>query len=253
MQMTTESAQWSKSPKYIMRTDAIAQLTADWKPGVFAEFGVGTGTMTRDFTVRGFTGLVYDVSEDTRDWLRENVFKPGDTVTVVDDRDDVEDGSVDYLLAFEVLEHIPNDEEVLRTWASTLRSDGRVLISVPAHQRKYSATDERVGHVRRYEKAQLQSLLEACGFVDVQVINYGFPLGNISRRIMQRFESEDSGHLSPAEQVERSIRSGVEQPSIVNRLSKVANERTLKPFVLLQRRFFNRDLGDGLVATGRRP
>ena len=39
--------------------------------------------------------------------------------------------------AFEVLEHIENDVAAVKEWASLLRPGGWLLLSVPAHQRRY--------------------------------------------------------------------------------------------------------------------
>ncbi|MEL7157397.1 MAG: methyltransferase domain-containing protein, partial [Actinomycetota bacterium] len=57
------------------------------------------------------------------------------------------DTRFDYVMAFEVLEHITDDRAALEEWLRRLRPGGRVLFSVPAHQRKYGDADRAVGHV----------------------------------------------------------------------------------------------------------
>jgi SAM-dependent methyltransferase len=242
---------WSRSPKYVLRAACIDELTGGWTAGEFAEFGAGTATMTRNFVSRGFHGHVYDLGAETRAALRRDVFPTGAPVRVVDAPEEIPDASVDYLMAFEVLEHIDDDHGVLESWARKLRPAGQVVVSVPAHMRKFSATDDRVGHVRRYERAELRTLLEACGFGELRIANYGFPLGNVSRRVMRVLERRGAAAVDVADKVDRSVRSGVEQPGAVNRLAGVVNDRTLAPFISAQRRFFDRDLGDGYVAVGR--
>ena len=51
----------------------------------------------------------------------------------------------DLVCAFEVLEHIEDDQNALIQWTAHLRPGGWLLISVPAHQRRYAAADELVG------------------------------------------------------------------------------------------------------------
>lgn len=247
---TTGTGEWSKSPKHLLREAAVRDMTSGWEAGPFVEFGVGRGAMTTLFASRGFTGQVYDLGEDTRHELRRTVFPDGGSVEVVDKPEEIGDGSASYLMAFEVLEHVEDDLGVLSAWARKLRPGGRVLITVPAHMRKFSATDRRVGHVRRYERDELERLLRAAGFVEIRVANYGFPLGNITRRVMRRLESQEPETLDRQEQVGRSVRSGVEQPAAVNRLSKFVNLWTLAPFLAAQRAFYAQDRGDGYVATG---
>lgn len=208
--------------------------------------------MTRQFLERGFEGVCSDISESTCAVLRENLSSYGSQIQVIEGLDRVPAHAFDYLFAFEVLEHIPKDLAALRTWTTFLRTGGRALISVPAHQQKFGRTDVARGHVRRYERDQLHELLSAAGFVSVILINYGFPLGNLTRRIQSLVDwvirpEKRLRHLSPKE---RSILSGIQSTRATRSTSWLVNERTLSPFVRLQRRFFSGDLGDGYIATG---
>ena len=79
-------------------------------------------------------------------------------------------GQFDLVCAFEVLEHIEDDAAAVRQWAARLRPGGWLLLSVPAHQRRYGPADELVGHFRRYDPARLTALLARCGLTDMRVI-----------------------------------------------------------------------------------
>ncbi len=83
----------------------------------------------------------------------------------------------DLVCAFEVLEHIEDDAGTLASWASRVRPGGWLLLSVPAHQERFAAGDEIAGHFRRYEPADIAALLEKTGFEQVEVREYGMPLG----------------------------------------------------------------------------
>ena len=57
----------------------------------------------------------------------------------------------DFILAFEVLEHIEDDVSALREWWNGVKFPGHRLLSVPAHPERWNASDEWEGHFRRYE------------------------------------------------------------------------------------------------------
>jgi SAM-dependent methyltransferase len=73
------------------------------------------------------------------------------------------DGSFDLVCAMDVIEHIEDDVGALRELARVLALDGTLLISVPLYRSHWTAFDEFVGHCRRYEPAELTSLLARCG------------------------------------------------------------------------------------------
>ncbi len=66
--------------------------------------------------------------------------------------------------AFDVLEHIPEDEAVLTQLYQSLKPGGLLLVTVPQHPWLWSATDERACHVRRYTTTELQKKVTATGF-----------------------------------------------------------------------------------------
>jgi SAM-dependent methyltransferase len=246
---TTE--RWGRSPKFWLRADGIAALTRGWSPGELLEVGAGTGEMAVEFLRRGFRAALYDLGEPTRAALRER-FDDDPAVRVVDAIDVLPDASVDFLVAFEVLEHIEDDAAALRAWTAKLRPGGHLLVSVPAHQRKFSATDRRVGHVRRYEREALHALIAGAGYDDVRVACYGFPLGNVGRIVGNALERRiDTPGSDDA--VERSIESGTQQSGAVVAVSRVLKPWMLWPFFLLQRMTFGLDIGDGYIASARRP
>lgn len=238
---------WAKSPKYLLRADAVTWITRHCAPGRFLEVGAGTGELSCTFLDRGFAGVLYDLGEDTRAGLRIR-FKDNEAVDIVDRIDDIPDRSLDYVLAFEVLEHIVDDIGALTRWCTKLRAGGHVIVSVPAHQRLYGPTDARVGHVRRYERAQLGKLLADAGLEVERIACYGFPLGNIGRMVGNILDRRSDLPASVTEAQERSITSGTEQSPAVVRASRFINNWTLAPFIAVQRATFGTDLGDGYVA-----
>ncbi len=70
----------------------------------------------------------------------------------------------DAIGAFDVLEHIEEDEQVLAQIYSALKPRGIMLLTVPQHPWLWSATDERACHVRRYVATDLVAKVKAAGF-----------------------------------------------------------------------------------------
>lgn len=73
-----------------------------------------------------------------------------------------------------MLEHIDDDKGLLaHLGQKIIKKGGLLMITVPAHGLLYSAFDKSVGHVRRYNKKALASLLETSGFKPVVFWSYG--------------------------------------------------------------------------------
>lgn len=103
----------------------------------------------------------------------------------------VADGSVDYLYALNVLEHIEDDVAALAEWRTKLKPGAALLVYVPAFQRLYSSMDRRVGHCRRYRRSELSRLLESAGF-DVLRTRYADSAGFFASLLFKAL-GNDSG------------------------------------------------------------
>jgi SAM-dependent methyltransferase len=154
----------------------------------------------------------------------------------------------DLVCAFEVLEHIEDDAAAVKEWAARLRAGGWLLLSVPAHQRRYGPWDELVGHFRRYDPETISAVLASCGFAEIEVRQYGFPLGYLletGRNLIARRRLSTTAGPSVAERTAESGR--LLQPSGSARGSVI--RWGTAPFRLLQRAF--PDAGTGLVVLAR--
>lgn len=66
--------------------------------------------------------------------------------------------------AFDVLEHIEEDERVLGQLYNTLKPGGVLLLTVPQHPWLWSVSDDYACHVRRYTKSEINGKIKAAGF-----------------------------------------------------------------------------------------
>ncbi len=82
----------------------------------------------------------------------------------------------DGVILFDVIEHIDDDIDFLKTSCFHVKKGGLVMIDVPAYQSMYSKYDAVIGHKRRYTKKLLKERMEAAGITDVKLSYWGISL-----------------------------------------------------------------------------
>lgn len=70
----------------------------------------------------------------------------------------------DLVCAFDIVEHVADDESAFAELARVAAPGATLLLSVPLHAAAWSAFDAFVGHCRRYEPAEIQTRLARHGF-----------------------------------------------------------------------------------------
>ncbi len=118
----------------------------------------------------------------------------------------------------------------------------------PASGSAQSALVRSVGHFRRYEPEALEALLSGCGFTDIQIRRYGFPLGYLLEAVRNAVSRRRLASAAATSAAERTAGSGrLLQPS--SGIRGTATRWGSAPFRLAQRAF--PDKGPGLVAIAR--
>ncbi|HEY8383535.1 MAG TPA: class I SAM-dependent methyltransferase [Microvirga sp.] len=69
----------------------------------------------------------------------------------------------DVVGAFDVLEHIEEDETVLNQMAAAASQGGGIIVAVPQHPFLWSANDDIAHHVRRYRRGEMEAKMRAAG------------------------------------------------------------------------------------------
>jgi SAM-dependent methyltransferase len=130
----------------------------------FLEIGCGTGFVLQGVRA-AFPGVRLAGSDALSDGL---VFAarrvPDATLFQMDARRMPFEEEFDVIGAFDVLEHIGEDGQVLQQMYQAVKTGGGVIITVPQHPWMWSTVDSRDGHCRRYECGKLCQLVEAAGF-----------------------------------------------------------------------------------------
>ena len=109
----------------------------------------------------------------------------------------------DSIGAFDVLEHIKEDELVIKQLHAALKPGGILLISVPQHPFLWSKSDEYACHIRRYTNDNLKKLLQERGFQVLKNTSFVFillPLMYFSRIMNKRnktFNPDNEFNINP--------------------------------------------------------
>jgi len=70
-------------------------------------------------------------------------------------------GSFDLVCAFDIVEHVADDQQIFRELSRVSRAGATIVVSVPLHPGQWSVFDDLVGHMRRYEPDALVTTLRA--------------------------------------------------------------------------------------------
>ncbi|WP_237908230.1 class I SAM-dependent methyltransferase [Azospirillum brasilense] len=101
--------------------------------------------------------------------------------------------------AFDVIEHIEEDEAVLTELGAALVPGGGLLLTVPQHPFLWSETDAAAHHVRRYRRGELDAKVRKAGFEILQSTSFLsllLPLLMTSRLASGRRSSQRAAHTA---------------------------------------------------------
>jgi SAM-dependent methyltransferase len=124
------------------------------------DVGSGTGAVPHDFSQFGWV-CASDRSLAAMRFARER----GVVDALVCDAQSlpIGDGTVDLVLAFDIVEHVDDDAAMIAELARVLKPGGAVAIHVPAWPALWSRHDEVLEHKRRYTRKALRRLIEDSG------------------------------------------------------------------------------------------
>jgi len=101
---------------------------------------------------------------------------------------------IDSIACLNVLEHIENDEVVLRHAHRILPPSGTIVLIVPAFEALYGEIDARLGHYRRYTRRSLAHVAGQAGFRP-RVLRFMNTVGFVgwwaNARVFNRSEQSD--------------------------------------------------------------
>lgn len=252
---------WVPAPRYLLRRSRIMRALRNASPSPLLEIGCGPGMLLRELSARGFTCAALETSEQARS-------------AAIRIADALGDDSIDLhsapgrgwsnhfplVMAFEVLEHIEDDAGALAQWASWLAPGGHLILSVPAHQKRWNARDVWAGHVRRYEREQLRAVVESSGLQVQSIECYGFPLANalevLAERRYKTHRRVAGAPRSTAARDQNTANSGIDRSADAKwypLLKSWPGKAALMAATLAQQPFLATEMGNGYLLKACKP
>lgn len=139
------------------------------------DIGCGHGVIRRQ--LENSTSWTSDGADLNRLALAQNSTRAGESYyyDIHDRRPELAD-RYDFLILFDVLEHLDQPTEFLESALYHLRPGGLLFVNVPALNSMLSGYDEVVGHLRRYNKSTLRQHADDVGLRVRDLRYWGFAM-----------------------------------------------------------------------------
>ncbi|RYG76565.1 SAM-dependent methyltransferase [Yimella sp. RIT 621] len=179
---------------YAERRSLLARQIKGMKPGKVLDVGAAGGGNTRVLRANGWEAVALEYTAEGAEVAGERGLQVlrGDATCLP-----FEDASLDMVVAFDVLEHIPDDGRAASEVFRVLRPGGTFLVAVPADPKLWSAHDVAVSHVRRYTRPELVNLLDGAGFEIESVGSWNVLLRPIAAWRRKKSSGSDLDDLNP--------------------------------------------------------
>lgn len=142
----------------------IVELASPYLHGPILEVGAGHGTFSESLAAFGDVTAVEPGGHASE--LLVARYDSDDRVTTIVGAVDAVDAAPAFGAAvmINVLEHIADDQDVLRAIRERLLPGGHLVVWAPAFRLLYSRFDTKLGHQRRYRRPQLEADVRRAGY-----------------------------------------------------------------------------------------
>ena len=178
--------------------------------GVGVDIGCGTGYTAKVFE-SNWRMVGADVSRNALQLCKSRGLRRLCQVDMTDFSLPFKTGSVDLVLALDVVEHVEDDIQALTECYRILKTGGALIITVPAFMALWSPWDESLGHKRRYTAPELIQALRKAGFsvtTSTYIFFFVFPAAVLIRsvkRLLQKDAASYSSDFMPLPRVLNSL------------------------------------------------
>jgi SAM-dependent methyltransferase len=179
---------------YRERRHLLARAIAGLAPGRAIDIGAAGGGNTRVLREHGWDAVALEYGADGAMVAHERGLATlrGDATNLP-----LADDSLDLVIAFDVLEHLHDDDAAVAEVHRVLRPGGTYLVAVPADPRLWSSHDVAVDHVRRYTREGLLDLLDRGGFEVADVRSWNVLLRPVVAMRRRSSSGSDLEDLNP--------------------------------------------------------
>jgi SAM-dependent methyltransferase len=152
----------------------------------FLDVGSGTGVLAAHMARAGWTGTAVDSSPLACAVARKLLSEWPAVRLMEDDLSALNERSFQTAFLMDILEHVRDDEAVLRSVRDRLLPGGTVVLLAPMNSSEWAHDDEIYGHFRRYEWSEIEDKLHRAGFDLVESRNVTVPFMWLFRRVYLR-------------------------------------------------------------------
>lgn len=243
--------------------EALRDALKDRGGQTFLDVGCGGGDLSKLLCDAGLTGVGVDFSERAIEIARKTLdpyIQKGQYRLQFGDVHDLpaDFTKVDLAISYMVMEHVEDDVGFIRKIAQYVKPGGNIILAVPGRRDRWSLEDDTVGHLRRYDREDLDAVMRKANLGQVSVWSIGVPtinmLFNISLRMVVRSGEAAKVRQSQREQTETSgIRDIPWKTVFPSWVKIILNRTTLYPLFVIQRMFYRTGLGVVMMGMGRVP
>lgn len=228
----------------------------------FLEIGTGGGDIAKLLLDKGYEGVGVDFSieaigvatEKLKNYIDQGQFK----LINADIMEDPDVGNdFDFVFSLLVMEHVHDDCLFLEKLKKYVRAGGHVLVSVPGRMDCWSLEDETVGHLRRYERSDLEKLAIKANLIKPEVWSISVPVSNIlfglSKIAVALSTEKNKIEQSQKEQTQSSgIREIPFKTVFPAPFKLILNNITMSPLYFIQRFFYKTNRGLTMLLKAQR-
>ncbi|HTX17334.1 MAG TPA: class I SAM-dependent methyltransferase [Bacteroidota bacterium] len=160
------------------------------------DFGCGTGGVLSALSAR-FESYGTDMSPLAIEFCRKRGISRAYCCTL--DKFPVPGVKFGLITMLDVIEHIDDDEGILRQALGFIEPGGYLIVTVPAYKFLWSSHDDLNHHKRRYTKRMLADVLNRSGFSTLRLSYYNtilFPTALVERMASKVAKSKGDGTLN---------------------------------------------------------
>jgi SAM-dependent methyltransferase len=185
---------WYRERRALLARELTALARRGVKPGRALDIGAAGGGNTRVLISHGWSATALEYGPEGAEVAHERGIPVlrADATTLP-----LADGSLDLVVAFDILEHLADDKAAASEIFRILRPGGTALIAVPCDMALWSEHDVAVDHVRRYERPELKDLLESAGLRIEDLRSWNVLLRPVAAMRRKRSSGSDLTEISP--------------------------------------------------------
>jgi cyclopropane fatty-acyl-phospholipid synthase-like methyltransferase len=229
----------------------------------FLDVGCGGGIISKILCEEGLTGVGVDFSARAVAIAETNMAPEIASGRYRLQLGDIHDlpadfAKVDLAVSYMVMEHVEDDVGFIKRMSEFVKPGGSIILGVPGRKDRWSFEDETVGHLRRYDREDLDQVMRNAGLSKTEVWSIAVPVANLLFHIGAWLVAKSSEATkvgqSQREQTETSGIRDIPWKTVFPSWAKIIlNRTTLWPLFVIQRAFYRTGLGVTMMGMGRVP